>query len=445
MKAIVRIGSSLLLLGGLSAACAESVPVHPYTIVDTGQNRCFSTDKEIAYPERGAAFHGQDAQYEGNIPAYKDNGDGTVSDRNTGLMWQKTPDLKNKTTHEQAAAGAKDCRLGGYSDWRVPGIKELYSLIDFRGYSNRTAADSKPYIDTGFFDFVYGDESKGERLIDAQYRSSTIYVGKTMNGNPTVFGVNFADGRIKGYPLQMPGGHQNKQFVRYVRGNPAYGKNEFKDNGDGTVSDLATGLMWTKDDSKTKMNWQESLKYAENLKCAGHNDWRLPNAKELQSIVDYTHAPEATSAAARGPAIDHIFNITSPESYFWTSTTHLEHRTCGTAAYVAFGRALGTMHGVKMDVHGAGAQRSDPKSGDPLKWKDGRGPQGDDIRIYNYVRCVRGGEARLKTSGPAIEGGYTAERGGPENRQQPGSSAGQPPPRGHLSRPPAPPQVGPLE
>jgi hypothetical protein len=42
-----------------------------------------------------------------------------------------------------------------------------------------------------------------------------------------------------------------------------------------------------------------------------------------------------------------------------------------------------------IDVHGAGAQRSDPKAGDPAQYPYGRGPQGDDIRIYNYVRCVR--------------------------------------------------------
>jgi hypothetical protein len=43
-----------------------------------------------------------------------------------------------------------------------------------------------------------------------------------------------------------------------------------------------------------------------------------------------------------------------------------------------------------LDVHGAGAQRSDPKSGNPTDYPKGRGPQGDAIRIYNYVRLVRG-------------------------------------------------------
>jgi hypothetical protein len=52
---------------------------------------------------------------------------------------------------------------------------------------------------------------------------------------------------------------------------------------------------------------------------------------------------------------------------------------------------MGKMNGRWMDVHGAGAQRSDPKDGNPSLYEDGLGPQGDAIRIYNYVRCVRGG------------------------------------------------------
>ena len=64
------------------------------------------------------------------------------------------------------------------------------------------------------------------------------------------------------------------------------------------------------------------------------------------------------------------------------------------AVYVAFGQAFGTMNGRTMNVHGAGAQRSDPKSGDPGDWAGGFGPQGDDIRIYNHARCVRDDSTR---------------------------------------------------
>jgi hypothetical protein len=290
-----------------------------------------------------------------------------------------------------AVAGAKPCRAGGCDDWRMPTIKELYSLINFNGGCAGTVANSTPYIDTKFFDFAYGDESKGVRIIDCQDWSATEYIGTTMNGNATVFGVNFADGRIKGYPKSSPRG-ENKLFVRYVRGNPDYGKNDFHDNGDGTVTDRATGLMWQQSDSGKGLNWQESLawvqeKNAENY--LGHNDWRLPNAKELQSIVDYSSIP----------AIDQKFlKMSDPEAWYWSSTTHLDgpaDRRGTAAVYVTVGKATGWMKlppppDVKLlDVHGAGAQRSDPKIGNPADYPHGRGPQGDVIRIYNLVRLVR--------------------------------------------------------
>ena len=102
-----------------------------YCIVDTGQIRSYNASTEIQYPKTSAAFFGQDAQYNGNQPAYKDNGDATVTDLNTALMWHKYPG--SKKTYAQAVADAAKCTTGGYSDWRLPTIKELYSLILFSG------------------------------------------------------------------------------------------------------------------------------------------------------------------------------------------------------------------------------------------------------------------------------------------------------------------------
>jgi hypothetical protein len=320
-------------------------------------------------------------------------------------MWQKSPDITadgsinidDKLTLTQArarVATVNDANLFGHDDWRLPTIKELYSLINFSGITAMSAAASIPYIDTDYFDFAYGDESAGERFIDAQYCSDTEYVGTTMGGDPTAFGVNFADGRIKGYPIESPMG-QKTFYVLYVRGNTDYGINNFVDNGDGTITDLATGLMWQKGDSITTKNWQQALDYAENLELAGYKDWRLPNAKELQSIVEYTRAPDAANPANRGPAIDPIFNVTETESWYWTGTTHMDGPDDHWAVYVCFGRAFGYMPNpwgggtTYLNVHGAGAQRSDPKSGDPADYPIGHGPQGDEVRIYNYVRCVR--------------------------------------------------------
>ena len=95
-----------------------------YTIVDTGQNTCYNNERPITCPQTGESFYGQDAQYVGVQPFYKDNGDGTVTDLNTGLMWQQDPG--EKILYDQAVSGANSCTLAGYTDWRLPTIKELY-------------------------------------------------------------------------------------------------------------------------------------------------------------------------------------------------------------------------------------------------------------------------------------------------------------------------------
>ncbi len=371
----------------LSAQTKESYP-----IVDTGVSLFYSNDSIIQKPQPGQPFFGQDASYNGNQPSYRDNLDGTISDNVTGLMWQKA--MGPKMSFFEAIQKVKTDKTGGFSDWRIPGIKELYSLIQFSG-KVRGQKSIALFIDTKFFTQPIGNSNAGEREIDAQTWSSTEYVGRTMRNDETIFGVNFVDGRIKGYPKYNPRTRRpNKMYFRFVRGNPKYGLNNFKDNNDGTISDLATGLMWQKSDSCSGKSWQKALNYAENLELAGYSDWRLPNAKELQSIVDYSRSPQTTNSAA----IDPIFNVSlikDPDGnnefpYFWTGTTHLDGRNpFDSAAYIAFGSAQGRMHRRLMDVHGAGAQRSDPKSGNRSSYPQYFGPQGDVRYVFNYVRCVR--------------------------------------------------------
>ena len=415
--------SLAVITGGCVSAPSPAVPspvarsaAYPgsYPIVGTGQLGFWDTDgRAMAAPAKGDALYGQDAQHPGTASSYRDNGDGTVSDNVTGLMWTKTPDhdgdgtinRADKLTYHEAMASASKVTIGGYSDWRLPTIKELYSLIDFNGLDPRLedkdASRVTPFIDSKVFRFGYGDVKGGERVIDAQFATSTLYVGKT--GGPdmqTMFGVNFADGRIKGYGL---GPLSDKAFyVFYVRGNLAYGVNSLVDNGSGTITDEATGRMWSKADSGAPMDWRGALAWvqAKNAeKHLGHDDWRLPDVKELQSLVDYTWAPGATDPARTGPSIDPLFTCTPIKNelgeadygFCWSSTTHLSPvgNPGERAAYVSFGKATGRMFGTWMDVHGAGAQRSDPKVGNAADFPDGRGPQGDAIRIQNFVRLVR--------------------------------------------------------
>ncbi len=442
---LIPIIPTLLLLS--SAAIAQELS---YPIVGTNQTQFFDNSTTINAPKKGDAFYGQDANFTHNAPNYTDNQDGTITDNVTGLVWQKDFKLMS---YEEALEEAKKCNLGGKSDWRVPTIKEAYSLIIFSGTdaSNRDMTKvpegAIPFINTDYFTFEYG--SNGTRVIDTQLLSTTFNISSPER-QKNIFGVNIADGRIKCYPMNTRDGGKS-YTVRLVRGE-AYGENKFVDNKDKTISDKATGLMWQKEDSGKGMNWEEALKYAEKMNeqnYLGYSDWRVPNIKELQSIVDYSRSPEVTSS----PAIDPIFKTTKIKNeageadypYFWSSTTHCSTslRNIGTAAaYISFGRGLGNMQqGMGMtqgqqgqgqsqrqgqsqqrqgmngqrqgqgqqrqgqmqgnsrsnnnstpnwiNIHGAGSQRSDPKSGDVDSYTGGRGPQGDALRIDNFVRLVR--------------------------------------------------------
>jgi hypothetical protein len=381
----------------------------PYKVVGTGVTICYNNTTVITCPTNSSdPFYGQN---QGLTPSYQNNGNGTTTDLNTGLMWIRA--RGNKMSWDSAFLMASQCNTGGFTDWRVPTIKELYSLINFNGKSGVNSISCIPYIDTNYFGWKTGDTLLGERVIDAQDWSATKYKGLTMMGDSTIFGVNFVDGRIKGYPQYKPGtGNTEKQrmYVRFVHGNTSYGTNNFVDNGDSTITDNATGLMWSKNDSRAGMNWQSALAWVQTKNSAnylGHNDWRLPTAKEMQSIVDYTRCKDFTSSAAINP----IFNISSITDeggsinwpFFWTNTTHKDNYG---GAYISFGEALGWMkipptatYYTLLDVHGAGAQRSDPKSGSYTSYflgydinnnpVYGLGPQGDVIRINNYVRLVR--------------------------------------------------------
>ncbi|MGF1718844.1 DUF1566 domain-containing protein [Vibrio kyushuensis] len=390
----------------LSASSFASTLTTP--IVDTNQTQCFSNKNSSSC----SSNVGQDAQYQGNLPNYTNNGNGTVSDNVTRLMWTQSTDLDNngkitvddKLGYEDALEYVKSIRTGGYNDWRLPTIKELHSLVLFDGQDPSGLKPSGevslvPFIDARYFVINAGDTDSGERLIDSQFVSSTKYVSTTMNKDETVFGVNFIDGRIKGYGIEHPRGGKKTFYVLAVRGNTDYGVNQFSDNRNGTIMDSATTLVWQQSDSQNQMDFPKALSYCESLSIAGRDDWRLPNVKELQSIVDYSRSPATTDS----PSIDPIFSSTSIKSEgnqndyanYWSSTTHINLRNGANASYVSFGRSMGYMNGKWMDVHGAGAQRSDPKVGDAGDYPTGHGPQGDSIRIDNMVRCVTGGSVQF--------------------------------------------------
>ena len=95
---------------------------------------------------------------------------------------------------------------------------------------------------------------------NVQCATTDMYSGGLM-GDLVFENINFADGRIKGYGTNFMG--QEKLFnYLLVRGSSNYGINDFIDNGDGTISDAATGLMWMKKDNAQGVIWSGALSYA---------------------------------------------------------------------------------------------------------------------------------------------------------------------------------------
>lgn len=284
---------------------------------DTGQTKCYNDTVEISCPPAGAAFYGQDAQYNGPARSYTVLGGGAmVQDNVTGLVWeQKTNkdgtanysnphDADNKYTWcdtnpntnggDAGTCGGHDTKdfidrlnstnFGGQDDWRLPTMKELATLPDLGRHH--------PAIDQVFAATINSYTF---------YWSSTSVVGRGgAHGVGFDFGTN-EDGFSKEFSWNM----------RAVRGGHIVSAiNRFINNGD-TITDTVTGLEWQKA-TMGPMTWKAALAAAEDLTLVGKSDWRLPDTNELRSIVDDSRSD---------PAIDPVFAATTYSDYYWSSTS----------------------------------------------------------------------------------------------------------------------------
>ena len=274
---------------------------------DTGQTKCYSNEQtgDIPCPLPDENFYGQDAQYT-RARSYTDLGNGIVRDNVTGLEWQQTAPLAAMYDEQRALDYCNNLTLAGHSDWRLPTLKELLTLID--SGPDGTAINTTFFPDTGV-------ES------GSPYRTSTIYLPNTSY----TWAVHFATGNIQHNSLYWG------SYVRAVRGNslPA---NNFINNADGTVTDTSTGLMWQQLSVPDTYTWQEALEYCENLNLAGHSDWRLPDRNELLSIVDFNQYQ---------PAINTTFFPEPLGSFYWSSTSNPAIESFAPCIYISDSGSIG--------------------------------------------------------------------------------------------------------
>jgi len=290
-----------------------------FIIPHTGQVKCYEEDgKKISLPKRGKKYYGQDGSYIINPMSFtklregaKETDDTTTwsqgyrmaRDNNTGLIWEiKSPERgdlnfkENKYSWDDAKEYVSQLNkrgYGGFSDWRLPNREELRSIADYNG--------DTPAIDKKYF----------PHCLPVFYWSNLTYAK-----DPSfIWGCYFAYGCTICYLKD------SLYYVRAVRS--GYNKNfgdpdhcSFKDNGDGTITDLNTGLMWKKDESPD-MNWQEALKYCQDLRLAGYTDWRLPTIKEIATILDLSYKDSTWYHKEFFPNVK-----TLPLGFYWASTTY---------------------------------------------------------------------------------------------------------------------------
>ena len=289
--------------------------------------------------DAGAAFtwynpnHGQDYDKDGNAITFY----GTESSQDT----QDFIDYINSDSSINNGSG-----LCGRSNWRLPTVHEIEGLADYDAVvADGLGGYSTPTIDTNYFPYATASQY-------VWYWTSHLNVDPDVNpeldedylesstSNYYAWSYGSAESRTRSGTGSTVGYTGNPRLVRLVSSSTAvashfsdYSDNRYTDNGDGTISDTQTGLMWSKcsygqtydandansdgiicEGSPAFGTWQQAFAWAADSNANvdyGYNDWRLPNIKELGSIVDFGSAKPAINQS--------IFPSTSTGSY-WTST-----------------------------------------------------------------------------------------------------------------------------
>ena len=316
-------------------------------LAKTGQTICYNTAGTVV----ACAGSGHDGELKAGVawpvPRFTDNGNGTITDKLTGLVWLKnascfgtqnwTTAVNNARTLANGSCGLTDGSSAG--QWRLPNVNELQSLIDishegpalvtghpftnFQGYDFWSSSSSAPYPNAGMFvSLYYGTQG---------------YAGKSLS----VYSLPVRDGQTAG-TITVPKTGQTSCFDAIgnsitctgtgqdgeLKKGGSWPSQRFTENNNGTTVDNLTSLVWTKDGNApgpnvcgtgTAKSWQGALDHVaclNNNQYLGYSDWRLPNRTELMSLINNSQSNSATWLNSSG------FTNVQPD-YYWSSSTHL--------------------------------------------------------------------------------------------------------------------------
>jgi hypothetical protein len=231
--------------------------------------------------------------------SYADNGDGTVTDHVTGLVWQKV--VSGSATFAAAPAYCSGLMLpapAGYK-WQVPTRIQLLSILD---YTTAAAVDA-PFL------------SSGQPPSGKYTWTSTPWVVSQITSKPQdAWMVNFGGG---GGLTSNAASQSSTEWIRCVAAPavtplpyPHYVQVDASE-----VQDVETGLIWAQASYNSLLTQPDAITHCANLGLNGHT-WRLPSVSELASLVD-----DNPNISKVSPAIDQcVFSDTSPNTYYMSSS-----------------------------------------------------------------------------------------------------------------------------
>jgi hypothetical protein len=278
--------------------------------------------------------------------------DDVVFDTHSGLIWTKNASLSDfPMTWNEALTFIKELnrsKLCGYSDWKLPNRKELFSLMSHETI-NPSLPPAHPFINifTGYYwtstscvrlpNQAWYIHLGGARVFKGmKYSSYMVWPVRIANHlNVQIYQTGQRDCYDEnGDITDCHHTGQDGEFQSGLRWN----KPRFIENTH-SVYDSVTDLTWLKRTNcdKDMLDWKSAFDLIEKMNRAckyGYNDWRLPSIVELESLTDMSrHSPALP--------IDHVFN--NVQEFYWSSTTSMVDTHYAWVLYMQDG-AVGVGH-----------------------------------------------------------------------------------------------------
>ena len=395
------------MTSGLSTACRASLPAILLVLATASASVPVAADAPLPNPDRRLLSSGQTSGWRGNValPAEGNGDDGdlirgrlhewpadlawppateadnVVVDPQTGLMWVRHlarafrepgsgPEGPNAIMDWEAARRAVAALdHAGFSDWRLPNVQELQSLVDFgralpawepRVFGPALDALASPYFWTATTSPLQAEEAYYVNFVDGHahpwHKAMSFSIRPVRDAAVDDPVVLLQTGQTRSYagtaPVDPPQGEDDGHLRRGWQ--PRYA---WQDDGridlaaENLVTDVNTGLMWLRDplrldghggagadrgvggdqDLSAPMDWQTAVDRCAALGYGGHDDWRLPNVQELLSITQFGRAdsPQDPAAFPNAPQGGGAVHDIDSRARWWTATTSIRGKEGG--------------------------------------------------------------------------------------------------------------------